>query len=282
MPDGNLSGKTFVITGANTGIGRATAEELARRGGRVVFACRSQDKTQPVIDEIRAATGNEELVFVELALDDLGSVRRAAEQILESEPAIHVLINNAGLARVPGETQNGFERTFGVNHLGHFLFTQLLLDRLRASAPSRIVNVASGSHYQAKELDFGLLRGPTRTFSGLPEYAVSKLCNVLFTAELARRLDGTGVTTYSLHPGTIASDIWRSVPLGLGRVARLFMKSNEEGAETTLYCATDPALGEVSGRYYDSCREKRPSKLASDAELARKLWQQSSEWVSVD
>lgn len=282
MSERDLAGKTFVVTGANTGIGKETARVLARRGGRVVLACRSREKTRAVIDELRAQTGNEALAFVELDLEDLASVRRAAEQILASEPALSVLINNAGLARAPGLTKDGFERTFGVNHLGHFLLTRLLLERLVASAPARIVNVSSHSHYRAKRIDFDALRRPTKTFTGMPEYEVSKLCNVLFTLELARRLEGKGVTTYAVHPGVIASDIWRTVPWPLGHVAKLFMKSVEEGAETSIHCATSPEVAEQSGRYYASCREKRPSRASLDQALAERLWQQSSEWVGLD
>jgi NAD(P)-dependent dehydrogenase (short-subunit alcohol dehydrogenase family) len=277
----DLEDKTFLVTGANTGIGKETARGLARRGGRVVFLCRSRQKTEPVIDEIRAETKNDALRFVELDLEDLASVRRAADELLGSEPRIDVLINNAGLARSPGLTRDGFERTFGVNHLGHFLLTRLLLDRIMESHPARIVNVSSHSHYRAKSVDFAALRKPTATYTGMPEYEVSKLCNVLFTKELAGRLEGKGVTAYALHPGVIASDIWRGVPWPLGAVAKLFMKSNQEGAATTLHCATSPEVAESSGRYYADCREKRPNRAAEDRALAKRLWDESSKWVGL-
>src|SRR5205823_261819 len=180
--------KTFVITGANTGIGKITARELARRGAHVILACRSADKTQPVVDEIQRETGNKQVEFVQLDLGDLASVRRCAEELLARKTPIHGLINNAGLGGQRGTTKDGFEIQFGTNHLGHYVFTRLLLDRIKESGPARIVNVASASHYSAKGIDFDALRKRTKSTTGMPEYAVSKLSNVLFTKELARRL----------------------------------------------------------------------------------------------
>jgi NAD(P)-dependent dehydrogenase (short-subunit alcohol dehydrogenase family) len=280
MSDSGLQGRTFVVTGANTGIGKETARVLAQRGARLVFACRSREKTLPVMDEIRAETRNDELAFVPLDLGDLASVRAAAQSLLDSEPEIHVLINNAGLAGARGLTKDGFELTFGVNHLGPFLFTQLLLPRLVASRPARIVNVASGAHYRAQRIDFDALRAPTRSVSGFPEYGVSKLCNVLHAAELARRLGDEGVTSYSLHPGTVASDVWRRVPWPVSSLMKLFMLSVEEGAKTSLHCATDPSLARETGRYYDRCSERKPARLARDGALARRVWEVSEDWTS--
>jgi NAD(P)-dependent dehydrogenase (short-subunit alcohol dehydrogenase family) len=269
-----------VITGANTGIGRATAEELGRRGHTVVLAGRSAERTQPVLAAIRGAGG--EGHFIELDLGELASVRAGAARILELGRPIDILINNAGLAGQRGLTKDGFELTFGTNHLGHFLLTVLLAPSLKSAAPSRIVNVASQSHYQAKGIDFTALQKPTRTVTGMPEYAVSKLANVLFTSELARRLGPAGVHSYALHPGVVASDIWRRIPWGLRSLAKLFMITNEEGAKTSLYCATSPEVAEHNGRYYDKCREKKPSRLSGDAELARQLWEKSVQWVGAD
>lgn len=277
LPD--LAGKHAIVTGANAGIGRATALELARAGARVWLACRSRAKTEPVLAEIAAAGGRAD--FLELDLADLAQVRQAAAAFLALDVPLHLLVNNAGLAGQRGETKDGFELAFGVNHLGHFLLTTLLLDRLKASAPARIVNVASASHYQHKgPIDWARVRGKTRSVTGLDEYAVSKLANVLFTRELARRLYGTRVTTYALHPGVIASDIWRRIPWPLRSVARAFMKSTEDGARTSLWCATAPALAEHSGRYYDDCQERRPSRTALDDELAAELWKRSEAWVA--
>jgi NAD(P)-dependent dehydrogenase (short-subunit alcohol dehydrogenase family) len=273
----DLQGKNFLITGANTGIGRATAVDLARRGGRVYLACRSEEKTKPVLEEV--ADAGPAGTFLHLDLGDLDSVRACAAEFLGRDDPLHVLINNAGLAGQRGLTTSGFELAFGVNHVGHFLLTNLLLERLKASAPARIVNVSSVGHYQAKGIDYDAVRKPTRNITGLPEYAVSKLANVLHAQELARRLEGTGVTTYSLHPGAIASDVWRRIPWPVDAIMKLFMKSTEEGAQTSLYCAADRGLASVSGRYYDNCAEKEPSKVATP-ELGAELWNKSEEWTT--
>jgi NAD(P)-dependent dehydrogenase (short-subunit alcohol dehydrogenase family) len=276
-PSADLGGRTFLVTGANTGIGRATAVALARRGGRVHLACRSEEKARPALDVIAEHAADAE--FLPLDLADLSSVRTSAEQFLARDEPLHVLVNNAGVAGQRGRTADGFELAFGVNHLGHFLLTTLLLDRLQESGPARIVNLSSDSHFQAKGIDYDALRRPTRGVTGMSEYAVSKLANVLFTQELARRLDSTGVTAYALHPGVIASDIWRRVPFPFDRLMKIFMKSTEEGAQTSLYCATAPELADVSGRYYDSCRERPASAVATPA-LAAELWSRSEQWVA--
>jgi retinol dehydrogenase-12 len=276
----SLESKVFIVTGANTGIGRITAAELARRGAHVFLACRSRERTTPVMDEIRRAARNEKIEFLPLDLADLGSVRSAASAFLSRSLPLHGLINNAGLAGKRGLTKDGFELTFGSNHLGPFLFTLLLLDRLKESAPSRIVNVASRGHKTAKGIDWEALRRPGASRAGLNEYAVSKLANVLFTKELARRLAGTGVTTYSLHPGVVATDIWRSVPWGLRGLVKLFMISPEQGARTTLHCATSHETASDSGLYYDECKVRHPSRTAQDPALAAELWKRSVEWTN--
>lgn len=222
------------------------------------MANRSRAKSQPVIDEIAKATGNTP-ELIELDLSDLASVRRAAEAILAKNIPIHALINNAGLAGQRGTTKDGFELTFGTNHLGHYLFTRLLLDRIKQTAGARIVNVSSKSHYEAKKIDWAVLRESTRTVTGLREYAVSKLSNVLFTKELARRLEGSGVTTYAVHPGVVATDAWRKVPAPVRWMIKKFMITPEQGAFSSLRAATDPALAGETGRYYDADgKEKRP------------------------
>lgn len=272
----DLSDKVCLVTGANTGIGAVTAKELANAGARVILACRSAERAKPVADAI-----GERAEIVELDLGSLASVRACAKDVLAKHPRIHVLVNNAGLAGARGQTSDGFELTFGVNHLGHFLFTELLWPALEKAAPARVVMVSSDSHYQAKGIDFAALREPTRTRTGLREYAVSKLANVLHCRELARLRPDGGVTTYSLHPGTVASDIWRGVPWPIRPMIRAFMLTEEEGAKTTLHCAMDPALANESGRYYAKCAEKRPSRLAQDDALARELWEKSVSWASL-
>ena len=279
MSERDLEGRRFYVTGANTGIGKVTAKELARRGGDVVLASRSEEKTRPVVDEIVAAGGKAEFSALDLA--DLSSIRSAAERELGNDRPLHVLINNAGLAGLRGTTKDGFELTVGTNHLGHFLLTNLLLPKLRKNTPARIVNVASKAHYDAKPIDFSLFRGETKNYTGLPEYATSKLCNVLFTKELAKDKAGDGVKAYSLHPGVVASDAWRQIPWPFRSIMKMFMISEEEGAKTTLYCATSPEVEDQNGLYFDSCAVRKPSKLAEDPELAKTLWEKSEEMVGV-
>lgn len=274
-----LAGTIALVTGANTGIGRVTAVELAKLGAQVFLACRSAERTQAVIDEIRAQPGAGSAEFLPLELGDFASIRHCAQTFLARGLPLHLLINNAGLAGARGATKGGFELAFGVNHLGHFLLTQLLLERVKASAPARIVTVASKAHYRARGFDWQALRQPTRTLTGLPEYGVSKLANVLFSAELGRRLAGSGVTTYSLHPGVVATDVWRSVPWPFGWLMKLALISAEQGAQTTLHCATAASAAAETGLYYDKCRPKWPSRVAQDAALATSLWERSEEWV---
>ena len=269
--------RTVVVTGGNTGIGKATAEALARQGWRVYVASRSRDKGEAAVASIKAAAGSDSVFFLALDLADLSSVRSCAEAFLARGEPLHVLVNNAGVAGVRGLTKQGFELIFGVNHLGHFVLAQLLLDRLTSSAPARVVTVASDAHYSARGIDWDALRRPARGITGLGEYAVSKLCNVLFSQELARRAAGTGVTTYALHPGVVASDIWRRVPWPVRPLMTRRMLSVDEGAATSLFCATSPEVAEASGRFYDKCTERAPSPVATP-ELALTLWQRSEEW----
>lgn len=278
----DLANKLFIVTGASTGIGKITAKELARAGARVLLACRSKDKTTAVIDEIKRETGNANVEYVQLDLGDLTSVRACAEAILARNVPIHGLINNAGLAGHRGLTKDGFEMTWGTNHLGHYLFTRLLLDRIKQAGSARIVNVASEAHYSAKGIDWDAVRRPTKSVTGLAEYAQSKLSTVLFTKELARRLDGTGVTTYAVHPGVVATDVWRRVPAPVRWVIKKFMITPERGAQASLRCATAPELAGQTGRYYDvGGKERAPNRVADDVELAGALWIKSAEWTGL-
>jgi NAD(P)-dependent dehydrogenase (short-subunit alcohol dehydrogenase family) len=276
---GELSGRTFLVTGANTGIGLATATGLADRGGRVFVACRSAEKGRAAVAGISAGTGNNAVVFLPLDLADLASVRACADEFLARGEPLHVLINNAGVAGTRGLSKDGFELAFGVNHLGHFALTTALLDCLAAGAPARVVTVSSDAHYQAPGIDFEAVRRPTASRTGLREYAVSKLSNVLFSQELARRAQGRGVTTYALHPGVVASDIWRRVPWPVRPLMKLRMLSTEQGAATSLYCATSPELAGVSGRFYADCRERAANAVATP-KLAGALWERSEAWTA--
>jgi NAD(P)-dependent dehydrogenase (short-subunit alcohol dehydrogenase family) len=268
-----------LVTGASAGIGRATAFELARRGARVFLAARSEAKTRAVVEEIARATPNAKPEFLSLDLGDFASIRRCADDFLRRDLPLGLLINNAGVGGQRGLTTSGFELTFGTNHVGHFLFTSLLLERLKRSAPARVITVSSRAHYGAAGIDFEAVRRPTRSMLGMDEYRVSKLANVLFSAELARHLQGTGVTTYALHPGVVASDIWRRVPPPFQWLMKLFMISNEDGAKTTLHCAISAEAGAETGLYYDECQPKRPSALARDTDLAGELWRRSEAWT---
>jgi retinol dehydrogenase-12 len=217
--------------------------------------------------------------YLPLDLGELASVRACAARFLSLGEPLHVLLNNAGLAGSHGTTVDGFERTFGVNHLGPFLLTELLLERLLESAPSRIVNVASKAHYNATGIDWAALRQPTATRIGMQEYNVSKLCNVLYAQELSRRLAGARGTTYSQHPRVNASEVWGHVPWGLRHLMLLFMQSNREGAATSVHCAASEAAEQQSALYYDACKPTPPSALAEDVGLADTLVQTSSAWV---
>lgn len=276
MSDHDLTGRTFLVTGANSGIGRAAAEALAARGAGLVLACRSEERTRPVLEAIRSRYHAVPVQFLTLDVSDLDSVRAAAERFLAGGAPLDVLINNAGIAGTNGLSRQGFDLTYATNHIGPFLLTKLLLPRLEESAEGRIVNVASAANKMVKQLDWSVLeRRTSPRKSGFSDYAATKLMNVLHARELARRLTGTRVTTCSLHPGAVATNVWRALPGPLQWLLKLFMLSNEEGAQTTLYCSTATELRGVSGRYYDKGREARPNRLADDEALAGELWRRT-------
>src|SRR3989475_1045288 len=212
----DLPGRSFFVTGANSGIGRALVEALAARGGRVVLATRSEERTRPVLSAIQSRYPAARAHWVALDVSDLGSVRRAAQAYLASDQPIDVLVNNAGIAGTRALSKDGFDLTYATNHIGPFLLTSLLLPRLRESPQGRVVNVASAAHMTVRQIDWsGLERRATPRRSGYRDYGVTKLMNVLHAKELARRLAGTRVTTCALHPGVVASNIWRALPLPL-------------------------------------------------------------------
>lgn len=276
-----LQGRTFFVTGANSGIGRALVEAIAARGGSVVLAARSEERTRPVLTAIQTRYPAARGQWVHIDVSDLSSVRRAAAAFLSTGQPIDVLVNNAGIAGTRRLSKDGFDLTYATNHIGPFLLTNLLLPSLRESNQGRVVNVASAAHMMVKEIDWSVLeRRTTPKRSGFRDYAVTKFMNVLHAKELARRLAGTRVTTYALHPGTVASNIWRALPRPLQWLGKLFMLSNEAGARTPLYCATAPELGATSGRYYDRGREARPSALAEDQGLAKELWDRTEAAVN--
>jgi len=269
----DLQGRTFLVTGANSGIGRAMVEALPARGGHVVLAARSEERTRPVLEGIRALRPSAAVEFLQVDVSDLASVRRAAAAYLATGRPLDVLVNNAGVGGTNGLSADGFDLTYATNHIGPFLLTSLLLPAIERAPQGRIVNVSSIGHMQVKRIDWTLLERRTAPRkSGFADYAATKLMNILHAKELARRLAATRVTTYALHPGGVKSNIWRALPRPVQWGLKLFLISNEEGAKTQLYCATAPELAGVSGRYYDKLREVRPNRLAEDPALARELW----------
>jgi retinol dehydrogenase-12 len=275
-----IPGQVALITGGNVGIGRVTAIELAKKGFKVVIAGRSLERTQPVLDHIKSLSVDEQPLFLPLDLGSLASVRECAQLFKQQNLPLHLLINNAGVAGLRGLTKDGFEMTFGINHLGHFLLTQLLLEKLQASGPSRIVTVSSRAHKRTAGIKWDALRRPTHSWTGIDEYAVSKLANLLFSAELAKRVQGTSVSTYSLHPGVVDTEIWRALPNWARPLLRLrgFL-TPEEGALTTLHCAMH-APQQETGLYYADSKPREPAALGKDTELAAELWRRSEAWVS--
>ncbi|KAM6942700.1 retinol dehydrogenase 13-like [Xenentodon cancila] len=282
-----LDGKTVLITGANTGIGKETALDMAQRGARVILACRDMTRARIAADEIRQKSGNGNVVVKKLDLASLQSVRDLARDVQENESRLDILINNAGIMMCPKwETEDGFEMQFGVNHLGHFLLTDCLLDLLKKSAPSRVVIVSSLAHERGSihfdDINLDQDYTPDRG------YRQSKLANVLFGKELAARLLGTGVTVYSLHPGVIRTELGRhffpNLPLWKRVLVSLIMtmcKSPWEGAQTTIFCAVDESLANVSGLYYSDCAPNTPAAQARDDAAAKKLWELSASMVGL-
>lgn len=284
-----IPGKTVIVTGANTGIGKQTALELARRGGRVILACRDKEKCEAAAKDIRGETLNHHVTAHHLDLASLKSVREFAARIVEEEERVDILINNAAVMRCPHwTTEDGFEMQFGVNHLGHFLLTNLLLDKLKASAPSRIINLSSLAHV-AGHIDFDDLNWQARRYDTKAAYCQSKLAVVLFTKELSRRLQGTGVTANALHPGVARTELGRHTgmhnsafsSLTLGPIFWLLVKSPQLAAQPSTYLAVAEELEGVSGKYFDGLREKAAAPEAEDEEVARRLWAESARLVGL-
>ncbi|XP_033733806.1 retinol dehydrogenase 12-like [Pecten maximus] len=282
-----LDGKTVIITGCNTGIGLETAKELSARGARVIMACRDLDRATKASEVVQKFSGNNDISIQSLDLASLDSVRKFAERINKNEEKIDILINNAGVMLCPKwQSEDGYEMQFAVNHLGHFLLTNLLLDKVKKSAPARIINVSSTAHYRGK-INFDDINGDNN-YSSMAAYSQSKLANVLFTKELDRRLQGTGVTTYTLHPGVINTELVRHVEAWISpllfkvifRPLQIFLKTPVQGAQTTLHCALDERLDNVSGKYFSDCVEKQPSKAALNVDDAKRLWELSEEMVA--
>ena len=273
----DMTGKTVAITGANAGIGRAIAETLARWGATVLACGRNETKLKASADAIREASGSDRVRTFVADLSSMSEVRRLAAEITHSTERLDVLINNAGIAldrRV--ETADGFETVFAVNYLAPFVLTNELLPLLKASAPSRVVVTSSALYASVKSFELDDLQSRTG-FKWNDAYSRAKLAAILFSNELARRLEGTGVTSNALHPGVIATEFGANGDLSgmnalMFQVLKRFLPGPEAGAQTSLYLASAPELEKVTGRYFEKCREKAQSPLAEDAELANRLW----------
>lgn len=282
--DERLDGKVVVITGANTGIGKETAIDLAKRGAeKIIIACRDMEKANAAVKDIIESSGNKNVVCMKLDLSDSKSIREFAEAVNKDEPKLNILINNAGVMVCPyGKTADGFEMQIGVNHLGHFLLTYFLLDLIKKSAPARIINVSSMAH------SWGSINledlNSEKHYDKNKAYAQSKLANVLFTHSLAKRIEGTGVTTYSLHPGVVQTELWRHLngfQQFVMKVISPFTKNSVQGAQTTIYCAVEPSLEKENGRYYSDCAAANCSAAAKDDNVAEQLWELSCRLLSI-
>ncbi|XP_066259950.1 retinol dehydrogenase 13-like [Euwallacea similis] len=290
-----LDGKTAIITGSNTGIGKVTAKDFFERGAKVIMACRNKTKATEAVNDIKdsckSKQGLGELVVAELDLTSLKSVRNCAKTIMDQESRIDLLVNNAGVMTCPeSRTADGYEMQFGTNHLGHFLFTLLLLPKIVQSPSARIVNVSSRAH-EAGTIDFNDLNWNNKPYSALKAYAQSKLANILFTKELARQLADkniNNVTVYSLHPGVIKTELGRhlkdtygALVTSLWDLLRWAIKTPEQGAQTTIYCSVDEKCATESGLYYAECALKSPTKAAQNEEDAKRLWIESLKLVDL-
>jgi retinol dehydrogenase-12 len=275
-----LEGKTALVTGATSGIGEATAIDLARRGARVAVLCRNEDKGRAVLASIARETGRDHGMLFVADLASQEQIRGVVPQILDACERLDLLVNNAGVVNTGHtRTEDGIENTFAVNHLAYFLLTLLLLDRIVESAPARIVNVASDAHRFVRGIDFEDL-GHERSFWWPRVYGQSKLANILFTRELARRLEGTGVTVNAVHPGAVATGLGSNNGGWASRIMKFaapLFRSPDKGAETSIWAATDPSLARTTGGYFANCRPGRLSSAARDDALALRLWSVSEE-----
>ena len=273
-----MEGKTCLITGGSDGIGYVAAQELARMGATVVIAGRNNTKTATAVERIIGETGNRDVRYLLADLSSQGDVRRLANQVKQQMPRLDVLVNNAGAIFLSNRRSvDGIEMTFALNHLGYYLLTTLLLDLLKDSTPARIVNVSSSSHFSAGNFRLEDLPKPGSN-GGYRAYGRSKLCNILFTYELARRIEGSGITVNALHPGLVRTNIARNNGL-LGRVVNFFIGARGvdavKGAETLNYLATSPEVEGTTGKFFVDCRPVPSSALSYDAGLASDLWELS-------
>ncbi len=278
-----MQGKVILVTGANSGIGKETARELARRGATVVVGARSEPKGKAAAQEIAASTGRDDVGLLLVDLADLDSVRAAAADFEARYDRLDVLVNNAGLVLMDRRTtKHGHESTFGINHLGPFLLTELLKARLTAAAPARVVNLSSGGHSMSRGLDWDDLHREQKGYGGLAAYGDSKLCNILHAKELNRRWAGSGVTAYAVHPGVVRTGFAADgdAPGWFGwliAATKWFYLTPAKGARTSIHCATAPLEQLEPGGYYAKSRRARETTYAQDTDAAAKLWDVSLE-----
>lgn len=284
-PISDMRGKVCIVTGATSGIGEVAALELARANAVLAVVCRNRGKGEAALARIVAETGNTDVELFVADLESQDQIRRVARELQDRHSRIDVLLNNAGVTNLRyTETVDGIETVFAVNHLAYFLLTGLLLDRILATPNSRIVNVASDA-YKFGSMNFSDL-SHEQSYRWLRVYAQSKLANILFTQELARRIEGSGTTVNALHPGGVSTGLGSNSGGLLHKLIKglmsPFMKTPERGAETSLYLATSPDVASMSGEYYKNCRVTRLPPAARDAETARRLWQLSEEMTGLE
>ena len=276
-----LDGKICVVTGANAGIGLETARGLAEMGATVVMVCRDRQRGEAAQSEIKQTSGNDRVELMICDFSSQASIRGFAADYKVRHERLDVLVNNAGvLLRELSLNRDGVESTFAINHLGYFLATNLLLDVLKKSAPSRIVNVASTAHKYGKIDIGGWVAG--KNYSAFAAYANSKLANVLFTYELARRLQGTGVTANCLHPGGVGTNLFRGLPGLLQGLIKLVTIGPERGARTSIYLASSPEVEGITGKYFARRRQQNSSEISHNEEAARRLWEVSEELTGLN
>ena len=276
-----LDGKIVIVTGANTGIGLCTVTDLAKRGATIVMACRDMRKGEKALEKAKAESSSEDILLMHLDLSSLDSVRNFAKEFLSKYSKLNILINNAGVMACPYmKTKDGFEMQIGTNHFGHFVLTNLLLKALANGAPARVVNVSSSAHWMFAKMDFEDINYEKRSYDKMGAYGQSKLANVLFSKELHNKVKDHGITTYSLHPGWISTELVRhdtSFILINVIVGSLYARTPVQGAQTSIYCAVEEGLEKHSGGYFSNCTLSTASADGQNDGYAKKLWELSEE-----
>ncbi len=279
-----MKNKIILITGANSGIGKATLYGLAKKEAHIVMLCRNKEKSEKVRKEVIAKTGNKNIDLQVIDLSDLNSVRKTAEKINQNYKQIDVLINNAGASFIKRElSADGYEKTFAINHLGHFLLTNLLLDKLKKAESARIINVSSIAHIKGY-INFDDLNAE-KNYKGMPAYRRAKLANILFTNELAGKLKNTEITVNSLHPGIIRTNFTQNAGFLINTIAKLvapFLTSPAKGAETSIYLASSDKVSGITGKYFVNCKIKDTNEEAKNEEIAKRLWKISEKMTGLN